>query len=173
MGKAASPPPRWIARAVLAAAFVVAGAAHLLVPGGFLAITPSWVPMPATVIALTGGCEVIGGIGLVTRQFRWWAGAMLALYAVCVFPANVHHAFDGIAIGDTRLGWAYHGPRLLLQPVIVWWALYAGAVIDWPFTKKGRPDRSGRPTLPVQDRVVQAAITTVNQAEVPVRSARQ
>jgi hypothetical protein len=29
--------------------------------------------------------------------------------------------------------WLYHGPRLLLQPVLVWWALYAGAVTDWPF----------------------------------------
>jgi hypothetical protein len=29
--------------------------------------------------------------------------------------------------------WWYHGPRLALQPVIVWWALYCGNVISWPF----------------------------------------
>lgn len=28
-------------------------------------------------------------------------------------------------------GWLYHGPRLLFQPVIVWWCLYAAEVIDW------------------------------------------
>ncbi len=147
-----APPGRWIVRGVLAAAYVIAGAAHLLSPGGFLAITPTWVPAPATVIAATGVCELAGAVGLLTRRFRWWAGVMLALYAVCVFPANIHHALAHVAIGGTTLGWGYHAPRLLLQPVLVWWALYAGAVIDWPFKQKGRPDRSGRPALPVQNR---------------------
>ena len=79
---------------------------------------------------------------------------MLAIYAVCVFPANVHQAIDDIPIGGSRLPLLYHVIRLPLQPVIVWWALYAGAVINWPFMRKGRPDRSGRPALPVQNRGV-------------------
>ena len=167
-----SPPPRWIARGLLAAAYLAAGTLHLLRPAGFLAITPAWVPAPAVVIALTGVCELAGAIGLLTRRFRWWAGVMLALYAVCVFPANIHHALARVAIGGTTLGWAYHAPRLLLQPVIVWWALYAGAVVDWPFMRKGRPDRSGRPALPVQNRSDQAVTTVMPVAE-PVRDARQ
>ena len=28
--------------------------------------------------------------------------------------------------------WWYHAPRLALQPVLVWWALFAGGVADWP-----------------------------------------
>ena len=143
---------RWIARGLLAAAYLVAGVAHLASPAGFLAITPNWVPSPRIVIALTGGCEIAGAIGLLTARFRWWAGLMLGLYALCVFPANVHHALADVAIGGVRLSWAYHAPRLLLQPVIIWWALYAGAVIDWP-NKKGRPESSGRPALSAQDRV--------------------
>ncbi len=143
-------PSRWIARCLLAAAYVTAGGLHLRSPGGFVAITPAWVPRPEVVIAVTGACEVAGAIGLMTTRFRWWAGVMLALYAVCVFPANVHQAIDDIPIGGARLPLAYHLVRLPLQPVIVWWALYAGAVIDWPFKAKGRPDRSGRPTLPVR-----------------------
>jgi uncharacterized membrane protein len=131
-------------------AYIGVGTLHLAAPGGFVAITPSWVPAPAVVIAATGVCEVAGAIGLLTRRFRWWAGVMLALYAVCVFPANIHQAIDDIPIGGNRLPLLYHVIRLPLQPVIVWWALYAGAVIDWPFKPKGRPDRSGRPALPVQ-----------------------
>ncbi len=150
----ADPPPRRIARVLLAAAYLIAGVAHLTSPGGFIAITPAWVPAPAAVIAVTGVCELAGAAGLLTRRFRWWAGVMLALYAVAVFPANIHHALASIAIGGVRLGWWYHAPRLLMQPVIVWWALYAGAVVDWPFNAKGRPDRSGRPALPVQDRSI-------------------
>ena len=146
---AAVAPPRRIARGLLSAAYLAAGVAHLTAPGGFIAITPAWVPAPATVIAMTGACEIAGAIGLLTRQFRWWAGVMLALYAVCVFPANVHQALADVPVGGVHWPLLYHVIRLPLQPVIVWWALYAGAVIDWPM-KKGRPDDAGRPPLPVR-----------------------
>ena len=146
-------PARWIARGSLAAIYLFAGIAHLATPAGFDAIVPPWVPQPHIVVAVTGVCEIAGAIGLVTVRFRWWAGVMLALYALCVFPANVHHALANVAIGGVRLGWAYHAPRLLLQPVIIWWALYAGAVTSWPFNAKGRPADTGRPTLPAQDKI--------------------
>jgi uncharacterized membrane protein len=58
---------------------------------------------------------------------------MLALYAICVFPANVKHAFENVQLPQLPSSWWYHGPRLALQPVIVWWALYCGHVISWPF----------------------------------------
>ncbi|MDB5701343.1 MAG: hypothetical protein JWL66_1542 [Sphingomonadales bacterium] len=127
---------RTILRCVLALAFAIAGYAHLHSPAGFLAITPDWVPYPKQVIAATGVCEVAGAIALMTKRLRYLAGVMLALYAVCVFPANIKHAIDGVVIGHTKLGWAYHGPRLLFQPVIIWWALFAGGITDWPFRKR-------------------------------------
>ena len=66
---------------------------------------------------------------------------MLALYAVCVFPANIKHAFEGIDVPQLPHSWWYHGPRLLAQPVLVWWALFAAGVTDWPF---GRRHASGK-----------------------------
>ena len=119
---------RWIARAILALAFLVAGVAHIVSPGGCLKITPGWVPWPEQVVLLTGLCEIAGAIGLMTTRFRRWSGIMLALYTVCVFPANINHALNHIALGGPPLGWWYHGPRLAFQPVIVWWCLYAGGV---------------------------------------------
>jgi uncharacterized membrane protein len=85
---------------------------------------PDWVPVPREVILFTGACEIAGGLGLVTRPFRWWAAVMLALYAACVFPANVKHAFENVQLPQLPSSWWYHGPRLALQPVIIWWALY-------------------------------------------------
>jgi len=126
----------------MAALYAVAGFAHLVTPAGFVAITPSWVPHPAAVIAVTGACEIAGAAALLTARLRWWAGLMLALYAVCVYPANVRHAIDHVAIGGLARGWWYHGPRLLLQPVLVWWALYAGGAINWPTTQKGPPGQN-------------------------------
>lgn len=46
-------------------------------------------------------------------------------------------AIDHVAIGGPALGWWYHGPRLALQPVLVWWALFAGGVVTWPFARRG------------------------------------
>ncbi len=86
----------------------------------------------------TGLCELAGAIGLLTGGLRRAAGIALAIYAVCVFPANIKHALDTLppdAAG--HLGWWYHGPRLALQPVLAWWALYAGEVIAWPFDRSG------------------------------------
>ena len=69
---------------------------------------------------------------------RWLAGLMLAIYAVCVFPANLHHALDHVTVPGLPSSWWYHAPRLAFQPVFVWWALYAGGVIDWPFRRARR-----------------------------------
>jgi uncharacterized membrane protein len=127
---------RMILRILLAIVYLYVGIAHLRSPATFLAIIPPWVPFPYQVILFTGLCEIAGAIALMTTRLRKAAGVMLALYAVCVFPANIRHAVEGIAIGGKTLGWGYHGPRLLFQPVFVWWALYAGGVINWPFKGK-------------------------------------
>lgn len=128
--------PRRIARAVLALAYLIAGFAHLRSPGGFIAITPSWVPYPATVVVLTGIAEIAGATGLMIPPLRRAAGMGLALYALCVWPANFNHAINDIALGGVHLGWWYHGPRLTLQPILIWWALWASGTIDWPFPRR-------------------------------------
>lgn len=125
---------RTASRIVLAAVFLGAGVLHLMAPGPFLRIVPHWAPNPALVVALTGLAEVMGAAGLMIPRLRVAAGWALALYCVCVFPANVQHAINGLTSG-AGLGWAYHGPRLLLQPVIVWWCLWASTAIDWPFNR--------------------------------------
>jgi uncharacterized membrane protein len=123
-------------RLVLALVYFAVGIIHLRSPQGFLPIVPDWVPWPAEVVLATGVAEVLGAIGLMVPRLRWWAGVGLAAYAVGVYPANIKHAMEGIALGGDVLGWGYHGPRLAFQPVFVWWALFAGSVIDWPFKRK-------------------------------------
>lgn len=123
---------RW----VLAAAYLIVGIIHLRSPDAFLPIVPGWVPYPRDTVLFTGVCEIVGAVALLLPRLRWWAGLMLAAYAVCVYPANIKHALDGVVVGGTRLGLWYHVPRLLFQPAIVWWALFAGRVIDWPFARR-------------------------------------
>jgi uncharacterized membrane protein len=104
----------------MAALYLLAGIAHLTLTDKFLLIVPDWVPFPRAVVLATGICEIAGGVALAGTRFRRLAGIMLALYAVCVFPANVKHALDGISLPPVSASWWYHGPRLAFQPVLVW-----------------------------------------------------
>jgi len=149
---------RAVMRWILAAFFVAAGVAHVAVPGEFLKITPDWVPFAPQVIFVTGLCEFAGALALLGPDvlsllfpksgdrlskagfvaLRRWAGIALAVYAICVWPANIKQAIDGIVISHILDSWWYHGPRLALQPVIVWWALFCAGVIDWPLSRFSR-----------------------------------
>lgn len=127
---------RTVMRWTMAGFYLAAGIFHLLQAPAFLPIVPDWVPAPHAVILATGLCEIAGALGLMTRRWRWWAGVMLALYAVCVFPANIKHAMEGIDLPQLPSSWWYHGPRLAAQPVVVWWALFCAQVTDWPFRRR-------------------------------------
>jgi len=124
---------RLVMRWLMIAFYLVAGVVHLRSPEAFLPIMPDWVPFPRETVLLTGIAELGGAVGLMVPRLRYAAGIGLALYALCVFPANIKHAVDGVVLGGTRLGWGYHAPRLLLQPVLIWWALFVGEVTCWPF----------------------------------------
>jgi uncharacterized membrane protein len=117
---------RW----TMAIFYAAAGVVHLTKPDAFLPIVPDWVPAPRDAVLVTGVCELAGAAGLMTSRLRKAAGVMLALYAVCVFPANIKHAFYDVHIPGMPTSWWYHAPRLALQPVIVWWALYCSGVAD-------------------------------------------
>jgi len=130
--------PQLILRIVLAAFYLAAGVFHLIAPGGFVRITPPMVPFPEAVVWVTGVCEIAGAAGLLVPRTRRWAGGMLALYALCVWPANAYHALAGVHVPSLPDSWWYHGPRLAFQPVLIWAALFAGGVVRWPFRGAGR-----------------------------------
>jgi uncharacterized membrane protein len=130
---------RAVMRWILAAFFVAAAVAHVTVPDTLLKIMPDWVPLPRAVIVGTGLFEFAASAAFVTKPLRFWAGIALAVYAVCVWPANIKQAIDGIVLPHIPDSWWYHGPRLAFQPVIVWWALFSAGVIDWPLRAKRDP----------------------------------
>jgi len=121
---------------LLAAIYLVAGVLHVLTPAPFLSIMPAWVPAPEFTVLFTGLCEIAGAVGLIIPRTRKAAGMLLAAYAVCVFPANINHAWRDLAIEGSGMGWGYHGPRLLFQPVIVWWTLFAAGIVAWPLRSR-------------------------------------
>ena len=129
---------RLAARWALALLYFAAGVLHLFIPDTFVLITPDWLPFPQQIIIATGLCEIAGAIALLTTRLRRAAGIALALYAACVFPANIKHAVDSLSDAHGQLGWWYHAPRLALQPALVWWALFAADIVRWPFSQPPR-----------------------------------
>ena len=115
---------RWL----LIAFYGVAGVGHLYFTQAMVRIVPAWVPQPRAVVLATGICELVGAAALVSRRWRRAAGWALAIYALCVWPANVQHAVQDLSHGTGLPLW-YHAPRLALQPLIIWWALWASGAL--------------------------------------------
>lgn len=119
---------RRAARWLLVAFYALAGAGHLYFTNAMVRIMPHWVPAPRMVVLATGVCELAGAVGLMTTRWRRAAGWALAAYALCVWPANVQHAIQDLSHGTGLPIW-YHAPRLALQPLIIWWALWASGAV--------------------------------------------
>ena len=129
-----------LARSGLSALYMTAGIAHLIHPDGFLPIMPQMVPFPREVILISGMCEIAGAVALHIPRLMRPAGIMLALYALCVWPANIKHALFAVEVAGLPTGWWYHGPRLALQPVLIWLSLWATGL-----SAGQRLDRSFKP----------------------------
>lgn len=135
---------RTVLRWVLALFYLAAGVMHLIRPEPFLTITPRWVPQPELVVALTGWAEIVGAAALLqpwSSDLRRAAGWGLALYALCVWPANFQHLINDLGRTDQGLGLTYHVPRLAFQPVLIWLALWVARATDWPWSGRAANTR--------------------------------
>ena len=111
----------WAARTALALFFVAAGALHFIVPAYYLGIMPSYLPHPATLVAVSGAAEIAGGVGLLVPGLRQAAGVGLIILLIALLPANVEmlqlvRAGDG-SWWEELLLWI----RLPFQGVLAWW----------------------------------------------------
>ncbi len=129
---------RLFLRLGLVGIYGAAGGLHLVAADSFLPIMPPVIPFARTVVLATGACEIAGAIGLLVPATRRLAGVMLAIYAVCVWPANIYQAFWHVRVPPLPDSWWYHAPRLAFQPVLIWWALFAAGVLNWPFRDAGK-----------------------------------
>lgn len=129
---------RMVLRWALGVFYAAAGILHLVRPAPFLTIVPAWVPGPEAVVYWTGIAEIVGAAALLqpwSRSLRAAGGIGLALYALCVWPANMNHFALDMARADGGLGLAYHVPRMIAQPLIIWLALWVGEATDWPLRR--------------------------------------
>jgi uncharacterized membrane protein len=114
-----------ILRLAAAIFFVAAGVNHFVNSDFYRKIVPPGFGDPAAMVAVSGIAEIAGGIGLLIRPLRRWAGWGLIVLLIAVFPANVYMAvapdkIPGLSIPQWEL-WL----RLPLQGVFIAWVWYA------------------------------------------------
>ena len=110
------PAGRRRSRLALAGLMVTTGVLHFVVVEPYVRILPRFLPAgwARPVVLTSGAAEVAGGLALLPRSTRRWAGLFLAGLLVVVFPANVQMAVDRPN--------AFTLLRLPLQAPLVWWA---------------------------------------------------
>lgn len=133
---------RLLLLAAITLLYAAAGWFHVTAPEPFLQIMPGWVPWPEQVVFWTGIAEFAGAAAIAqpaSARLRKAGTIGLALYALCVWPANVNHMLLDMARPDHGWGMAYHVLRMIAQPLLIWATLWAGRLIDWPFSSPVRP----------------------------------
>lgn len=129
-------PAQHAARVLLGAGMVTAGVLHLTMTDEFRAQVPAWFPLDEDVtIWASGLVEVVLGAAFVALpRHRRTVSALIALLLVAVFPGNVFQYVEGndaFGLDTDRARFV----RLLFQPLLVLWALYAGG---W-LSRRARP----------------------------------
>ncbi len=119
------------ARWALAALLAAAGASHLTWGRrGYRIVVPDWAVRLSrldkdTIVVASGAVElVLAGALVALPKERRGVGLLVAAFFVAVFPGNVHQWQTGRSAPMMRTDRARF-VRLLLQPVLVAWALWS------------------------------------------------
>jgi len=102
---------------------MIGGIAHFTNTEFFLSIMPSWLPLPHTLVYVSGALEILGAIGIVLPWTRSLSGFCLIALTIAVTPVNVHMWLNSELFPDvTQTQLAI---RLVIQGVllaVIWWS---------------------------------------------------
>lgn len=118
-----------LARVITAVVFIGIGVTHFVpaVVRGMAAMVPRAFHgrpfSPRAWVWVTGIAEIAGGLGLLLPATRGAAGIALAVFLVCVFPANAYAATRREVFGVLAVPlW----PRLAMQVALIALVLWVG-----------------------------------------------
>jgi uncharacterized membrane protein len=120
----------------LGAALIYAGVGHFTFSRvAFQAQVPPWLPLdPDFVVLASGAVEIALGLGLIfVARYRKQIGWLTAAFFLAIFPGNISQYLTqtdafGLNTDEAR------AIRLLFQPLLIVWALWATAA--WTKSKK-------------------------------------
>ena len=101
--------------------FIVAGVRHFIMPEFYMLMMPKNLPVPLTLIYISGFFEILGGIGLLIPSSRVIAAWGLMALLLAVLPANVYIWTHNIQLPDNfRPSW-YLMLRIPFQFLLIAW----------------------------------------------------
>ena len=101
--------------------FIVAGVLHFIFPANYVQVMPPWLPAHLTLVWVSGGFEIAGGVGVLIPGLRRWAGIGLILLSLAVLPANVQMLLNALADGTAMVWLVLLLLRLPLQLLLIYW----------------------------------------------------
>lgn len=108
-------------RALLALFFIVVGSLHFIFPANYMRVMPTWLPAHLTLVLVSGGFEIAGGVGVLIPALRRIVGLSLILLSLAVLPANVQMLLNAQAEGVAVGGLVLLVLRLPLQFLLIYW----------------------------------------------------
>ena len=119
---------RKISLYLLIALYIGAGINHFWHADFYYPIIPPYLQQWALAINICAGIfEIIFGVGMIFVATRKWASYGIMLMLVVFLPVHIYFVqvnscIDGSLCTAPLVGWL----RLLLQPVLIWWAWVCG-----------------------------------------------
>jgi uncharacterized membrane protein len=109
---------RWL----LAAAMIVGGVMHFIVPRSYERMVPKALPAHRAIVYVSGVVEVACGAALLVPSLSPWAAYAVIAVLVAIFPANINMAVNHISAGKKPMAPWMLWARLPLQFVLIAWA---------------------------------------------------
>ena len=116
---------RQISLVAIALLFILGGVNHFRSPGFYLSMMPAYLPAHLLLVQVSGGFEILGGVGVLVPATRVFSGWGLLALLLAVFPANLNMALNPgpfVASGIPLWGLYLRLPLQFLGMAWVWWA---------------------------------------------------
>ncbi len=101
--------------------YVGAGINHFMHPDFYISIMPPYIPMHATMVAVSGVAEVVLGLLLISAQTRKWAAILITLMLIVFTPVHIFMLEQAYKVTNYRVSILNAWIRLLLQPLLILW----------------------------------------------------
>ncbi len=115
-----------LSQLIMGALYIGAGTLHFFITRTYENIVPSYLPAHRELVLISGGAEILGGLGVLIPQTRRPAAWGLIALLVAVMPANITMVAEHARFPTVPLWAAWL--RLPLQLPLIYWAwLYTNA----------------------------------------------